>query len=303
MIRLQAGLGLFADDRHTRFERTHKARMAEFLTTSEITVRLESMIGDAKNSLVLISPYLSVNERLRNRIEDKARSGVPVYIIYRHREQSSEVNEWLDSLTNVETRFCENLHAKCYLNEREAILTSMNLYEFSQINNYEMGVLISKRTDPRLFENIVSEVKHIKGASTTVREMERSRPDGPPIMKVVVTVLDRFRSMLSEDLEPAPTQLAEGSTESGVKETRTQSRTKLDAPQTGFCIRCKGTIPAKPTQPYCGRCFRSWNRYKNNEYREKYCQLCGNEHETSMSKPACLACYRKYRNVLEFPAS
>ena len=33
-------------------------------------------------------------------------------------------------MNSIQTLFRRNLHAKCYLNEKEALLTSMNLYEF-----------------------------------------------------------------------------------------------------------------------------------------------------------------------------
>ena len=49
-------------------------------------------------------------------------------------------------------------------------------------------------------------------------------------------------------------------------------------------------------QPYCKRCYRSWSRYKNEDYEEKHCHTCGKEHQATMSKPLCLVCYRKYKD-------
>ena len=46
-------------------------------------------------------------------------------------------------MTSIKTSVRKNLHAKCYLNEKEALLTSMNLYEYSQEHNDEMGILVS----------------------------------------------------------------------------------------------------------------------------------------------------------------
>ena len=65
--------------------------------------------------------------------------------------------KWLEGLTQIKTSFRRNLHAKCYLNENEALLTSMNLYEFSEKNNDEMGVLVSeerRRPLPKDFRRI-----------------------------------------------------------------------------------------------------------------------------------------------------
>ena len=55
------------------------------------------------------------------------------------------------SLTYIRTSYCKNLHAKCYLNESLCIITSLNLYEFSQVNNNEMGVLIRRAEDTDLY--------------------------------------------------------------------------------------------------------------------------------------------------------
>ena len=54
------------------------------------------------------------------------------------------------------------LHAKCYLNEQAAIITSLNLYEFSQQNNEEMGVYIeNKDIGKKLYAEIFSDVNRL----------------------------------------------------------------------------------------------------------------------------------------------
>lgn len=58
----------------------------------------------------------------------------------------------------IRTSLCKNLHAKCYLNENEAIITSMNLYEFSQMNNNEMGIHLTKSGNPELSQAAYDEV-------------------------------------------------------------------------------------------------------------------------------------------------
>ena len=86
-------------------------------------------------------------------------------------------------------------------------------------------------------------------------------------------------------------------------ETRRQPKPAVGIPTTGFCIRCKADLPANPTQPYCSSCFRSWNRYKNKEYEEKHCHVCGNEHMATLLKPLCLTCYRSYKDAFTFAVS
>ena len=63
-----------------------------------------------------------------------------MWVIYGKNELRPEENNWLRSMDSIKTGFLQDLHAKCYMNEEEALVTSMNLYEYSQVNNYEMGI-------------------------------------------------------------------------------------------------------------------------------------------------------------------
>ena len=47
--------------------------MARFLTTTDISSQLEDIIKSARKYIVLISPYLQVNDRLREFLEEKDR--------------------------------------------------------------------------------------------------------------------------------------------------------------------------------------------------------------------------------------
>ena len=72
----------------------------------------------------------------------------------------------MDQLVAFETGFVENLHAKCYLNENTAIITSMNLYEFSQQNNDEIGIRVDSKEDPQLYREIKAEAERLLRKAT-----------------------------------------------------------------------------------------------------------------------------------------
>ena len=126
--------------------------MAEFLSTTGISHRLEEIIQKAQDRLWLISPFLKVTPRIKQLLEETNRLKIDSRVIYGKNELQPEENNWLESMTSIRTSFCKDLHAKCYMNENEALLTSMNLYEYSQVNNYEMGILVSRETEPELYE-------------------------------------------------------------------------------------------------------------------------------------------------------
>ncbi len=49
------------------------------------------------------------------------------------------------------------------------LVTSMNLYEFSQINNNEMGILIEKERDTQLYKDTKEEVDRLIRISDEVK--------------------------------------------------------------------------------------------------------------------------------------
>jgi len=152
--------------------------MAKFLNSSGINYVLEELINRAKDRLILISPFLKLNDRVKELLADKNRLKIDVRIVYGKSELQPEEIGWLKELAYVRTSFCKNLHAKCYLSEEMCIITSMNLYEFSQVNNNEMGILIRRADDAQLYKDAYEEAQRIIRISEEVRiSLERVAPE------------------------------------------------------------------------------------------------------------------------------
>jgi phosphatidylserine/phosphatidylglycerophosphate/cardiolipin synthase-like enzyme len=143
--------------------------MAKFLNTSATNYFLEEMIKGATDRLILISPFLKLNDRMKELLTDKDRLKIDVRIVYGKSELHPHEIEWLRALTYVRTSFCKNLHAKCYMSEELCIVTSLNLYEFSQVNNNEMGILIRRSEDAALYKDAYEEAQRIIRISDEVR--------------------------------------------------------------------------------------------------------------------------------------
>lgn len=143
--------------------------MAKFLNTSATNYYLEELIKGASDRLILISPFLKLNDRIKELLEDKNRLKIDVRIIYGKSELQPAEISWLNELSFVRTSFCKNLHAKCYINETSCIITSLNLYEFSQVNNNEMGVHISRDDDAEMYKDTYEEAQRIIRISDEVR--------------------------------------------------------------------------------------------------------------------------------------
>ena len=140
-------------------------KMAKFLTTLETSAKIERIIRQAQKELTLITPYLKLTQIFIDRLIEADNRNVKIKLIYGKEELDSNDLEQIKKLKNLELYFCENLHAKCYFNENLMVISSMNLHEFSQTNNREMGVQIKLEEDPELFNDAKNEAGSIIKAS------------------------------------------------------------------------------------------------------------------------------------------
>ena len=143
--------------------------MAKFLNTSATNYYLEELIKQTRERCIVISPFLKFNDRIKELLADKDRMKIDVRLVYGKSELAPQEINWLRSLEFVRTSFCQNLHAKCYVNEQAAIITSMNLYDFSQVNNNEMGVDIQREQEPDLYRETYEEAQRLIRVSDQVR--------------------------------------------------------------------------------------------------------------------------------------
>lgn len=236
--------------------------MAKFLDTTGVSYHLQQLINKANEKLVIISPYLKINDRIKQSLEDKNRMKIDIRVVYGKNELQPDENNWLKSMTSIRSSFCKDLHAKCYLNENEAILTSMNLYEFSQVNNNEMGIHVDKSTDPELYKDIHDEAQRLIRISD----------------EIVISV-EKAPSKEKLDLKP------------DIKPTNIKS--------TGYCIRTGMKIPFNLERPMSYDAFKSWSKFGDPEYSEKFCHFSGepSNGETSVSRPILRRYWKKAMEI------
>ncbi|MDO8751632.1 MAG: phospholipase D family protein [Dehalococcoidia bacterium] len=232
--------------------------MAKFLDTTGVSYHLQQLINGSAEKLVLISPYLRISERLKQSIADKDRMKLDIRIVFGKNDLEPSEHNWLRSLRSVRTSYLQNLHAKCYLNEKEAIVTSMNLYDFSQINNNEMGIYLEKGADAELYDSLYTEAMRLVRISEEVQITVAQVPKNPE---------------------------ATAKVNSGA----------------GFCVRCHTELKLNPMVPYCPNCYKEWRKFKNDEYEEKFCHICGKPNKSTLVKPSCYDCYKTNKDTLEFP--
>lgn len=236
--------------------------MAEFLTTKSTVSHIEKIIIEAEKKLVLVSPYLQISKTFFERLKDASNKNIKITIIFGKNELKPNEENLLDELKNLELLFYKNLHAKCYFNEKAMVITSMNLYEFSENNNREMGVFITKQNDKNIFEQAVNETHSIMQSHETIKLAKTKRK---------------------------------------LFENRNKSNKKAKKKQTkGYCIRCEERIQYNTEKPYCYNCFAIWSQFENPDFEENVCHSCGESEVTSMNRPECYDCFVKNKkNMLQ----
>ncbi len=253
--------------------------MAEALDTQALNLEIHDLFTHAKTRLFIISPYLSIYPNLRKIIEDADNRGVNIVVVYRKVDDNSDVIEWLSSLKHIYLGHSENLHAKYYAEDRVAIIASMNLYQYSQVNNEELGMIFDDKKDASSFYNAFFFVQKI---------VEHSEP-------VYATIKCEFfenKKLVSKIPDVKFKQLAEPINNYQKPESIEGTISEKEEPKIeGFCIRCGKKLASDSEVYYCEVCYSRWKQYNNPNYQEKYCHICGKPTQTSAYRPVCKECF------------
>ena len=155
--------------------------MAEFLTATDTSAAIEGVIRRAKKELTLISAYVYPRMIYLERLKDAAARGVDITLIFGKRALDDRVLKLFAEVDNLSIHYLHQLHAKCFLNESEAIITSLNLLNGSEEKNREMGVRLTREKDAEAYEDCVHEVRSILSVSNLVHTTRpQARRNGLP---------------------------------------------------------------------------------------------------------------------------
>lgn len=238
--------------------------MAQFLTTTDTSAAIERVIRNAEKELTLISAYVFPRIIYLHRLKDAADRGVQITFIFGKRRMDDKVFGLFTEIPNLRIYYLDELHAKCFVNEHEAIVTSLNLLNGSEEKNREMGVRLDRTTDAEAYRECVAEVRSILSTATLVHQTGKGKAD-----------------------TPAP-------------EKRKKS-TVATTGTTGFCIRTGVEIPFNVEKPLSYEAFKSWSKYGDPDYAEKYCHFSGepSHGDTSVARPILKKNWKKAKEIFD----
>ena len=239
----------------------------EILSHSEVGGAIENLIDTSIEDLLLVSPYFNPSARMADAIRRAQLRGVNVRLLLRGGDDKTkqEMSSADIAACGCAVRFLTRLHAKIYVSEQSAILTSMNLLGASATDSYESGARYRKAQ----FPNEYGLVRH-------QAELLVNLADEQAAVEIARTSSGRAAKISAPQTARAPKEPKQGKPRA----------------LTGHCLRCAVSIRQDMSKPLCPACYKTWSEYEDREYREKFCHICGEERATSMQKPLCKKCFQ-----------
>ena len=112
--------------------------------------------------------------------------GVETILVYRENKMLPAEKAKFESIDNMNLMHHPNVHCKCYYNEKYLLITSMNMYEYSEKNNREMGMLMHREEmddhpfcdDAAIFEEAIQEIRDIINGSHLEKKSRETIEEG-----------------------------------------------------------------------------------------------------------------------------
>ncbi|SFQ48737.1 phospholipase D family protein [Hymenobacter arizonensis] len=121
--------------------------MPKFVTGKELEEVVYDILFEAKQKLLLVSPYIKLDDYFRNILDRHAHNPELEMIVVFGKNEGNITRsvsradlEYFAKFPNVTLIYAPTLHAKYYGNEVKGVVTSINLYDYSFRNNIEFGV-------------------------------------------------------------------------------------------------------------------------------------------------------------------
>jgi RNA polymerase-binding transcription factor DksA len=292
--------------------------MAKFLTGNGLNTELENLLINAQAQIILISPYIQLHSRYISALKTKLDNpNLAITIIFGKNVEDMSKSMKQDDFSffkefpNIEILYEPLLHAKYYANERSAILTSMNLYSYSQDNNIEAGVLIKSNLLGNFANKIWEHEENLDNQAWHYFEKVIDQADllfrkVPEYENKLFGLNKKYKSSIIE-VDKLSSFFENKPSYEKNKKIKDENRkiinsSKVESEKQGYCIRTGEKIPFNYLNPMTDKALSSWNKFKKDDYEEKYCHFSGEESygETTKAKPILWKNWRKAKEEHKF---
>lgn len=153
----------------------------KILPSHKITGQLLDVILEAKQELVLVSPYVnfSYDKQVSAALIAARNRGVKIDFFIRE-EASNQLSKDQVASLHIVPRLVPNLHAKFYFNETTGVITSLNLLSSSIGNSIEIGCQLETAEDLAELRHFVAQFLLPQETSPPSKSVPPAPAQSPP---------------------------------------------------------------------------------------------------------------------------
>lgn len=116
----------------------------DIINPNEIGSKISTLVIESNTKFVAVSPYIELSswKKILINLEKAVSRGVSIEVYYREiKDADFKIMKGL----GIKLFKIKGLHTKLYFNDNEAIVSSMNLYEFSDLHSIDIAILYREK--------------------------------------------------------------------------------------------------------------------------------------------------------------
>ncbi|MBX0333428.1 hypothetical protein K3G39_09275 [Pontibacter sp. HSC-14F20] len=149
----------------------------KFIPPLEIASKIMTLIEDANEYLVVVSPYVNLKnwEKMKLRLRRAKERGVRIEFYIR---QNADMDLMQFTELGITPIRIQDLHAKLYYNEEYAIVTSQNMIKYSDENSIDIGYVTETKEEIQQLVNFTERnlKTYAPHSSPTEKPIQESAP-------------------------------------------------------------------------------------------------------------------------------
>ncbi|MBN1133172.1 MAG: hypothetical protein JXA39_08885 [Bacteroidales bacterium] len=125
----------------------------EFLSTIGTSYQIDRIINEAVNEIIFITPDLNFHDSIILKMKQADQRNVRITLVYGGERSQVKSQKWHKNLKNLRVLYHEKINTRIYRNEKDMVLTSLSLRDFTATKYKDLGALMMKNRDRSAFED------------------------------------------------------------------------------------------------------------------------------------------------------
>jgi len=222
------------------------------ILSGDLLADLKAILGDMRptEEVFLVSPYIKFDANVRRAIKAAAENDVKIHLLLRRGVDRPIEDSVFLAESGVKVRETENLHAKVYWCKHVAIVTSMNLHEFSDRNNIEVSVYFGSKRRIKEVKGLI-DVWWNAATPLSVVELASSKHASNTINNIGAVCIQCKDAIDRNKAKPMCLKCFRDWENAGKNRVRPEK----------FCHYCGKQRVTTINQPLCDSCLQATNSY------------------------------------------